>query len=227
MGLIRKKTDWSFDDFNAYWHGSHGALARRLPNLREYWQNPVVERLQRGINFARGDWELDGFSQLSFDDATQSSNAFSGSALASELVKDEQHFLGGLHIVTAEQYAVIPVPKDEERSTLLKRMSIITRLPSMSEADFRNEWTTHGEFVQQMIGVSGYRQNVIIGRERVKGSACSYDELPIDGVVEMWFKDAATLESAFSSAAGIRAMTHAKSFLSEITAFVVEERKIK
>lgn len=226
MGLIRKKADWTFDDFNKYWRENHGALARRAPNLREYWQNPVVDRLQRGIEFTRGPWELDGFSQLSFDDPTQSNHAFNDSGMAAELIKDELHFIGELHIVTAEQSVVIPVPPKEERATLLKRMSLIKRLPSMSEDDFRREWKVHGDFVRKMGGVAGYRQNVIVQRERVKGQPCGYDELPIDGIVEMWFKDATTLDATFNSAAGKETMAHAKTFLAEITAFVVAERQI-
>lgn len=226
MGLICKKADWSFEEFDSYWRESHGALARRAPNLREYWQNLVVDRLQRGITFTRGAWKFDGFSQLTFEEASQSHQAFNNGELASELIKDEHYFLGSLHIVTTEQIEVIPVPKADERAALLKRMSVITRLPSMSEADFRREWTIHGEHVREMTGVSAYRQNVVLSRERVKGQICGYDELPIDGIVEMWFKDTATLEATFNSEAGLRTMAHAKSFLSEITAFVVEERKI-
>lgn len=226
MGLIRKKADWTFEDFNTYWQGSHGALACRAPNLREYWQNPVVDRLQRGIEFARGPWEFDGFSQLSFDDAKQSNHAFNDSGLAAELIKDEQYFLGDLHIVTAEQAVVIPIPTKEERSKLLKRMSVIKRLPTMTEEDFRREWKVHGDFVRKMSGVSAYRQNVIVARERVKGQPCGYEDLPIDGIVEMWFKDVPTLEGAFGSEQGKETMAHAKSFLSEITAFVVAERQI-
>lgn len=226
MGLIRKKANWTFEDFNSYWRENHGALARQAPNLREYWQNPVAERLQRGIEFARGPWEFDGFSQLSFDDPKQSDHAFNDSGMAAALIKDEQHFIGDLHIVTAEQVAVIPVPPAEERSKLLKRMSVIKRLPSMSEEDFRREWKVHGGFVRNMPGVSAYRQNVLTARERVKGRPCDYDELPIDGIVELWFKDAETLEAAFGSEAGRETMAHAKTFLSEITAFVVAERQI-
>lgn len=226
MGLIRKKADWTFEDFNSYWRDNHGALARRAPNLREYWQNPVLDRLQRGIDFPRGPWEFDGFSQLSFDDAKQSDHAFNDSGMAAELIRDEQHFLGDLHIVTAEQSVVISLPAEDERAKLSKRMSVIKRLPSMSEEDFRREWKVHGDFVRKMTGVSAYRQNVIVGRERVKGQPCSYDELPIDGIVEMWFEDVPALEAAFSSAHGKETMAHAMTFLSEITAFLVAERQI-
>jgi len=226
MGLIRKKLDWTHDAFDSYWRDYHGPLARRVPGLREYWQNLVVDRLQRGIRFARGPWDFDGFSQLSFDDTRQSGHAFNDSALAAEIMKDERHFLKDLHIVTAEMSVVIPVPAREERARLLKRMSIIKRHPSMSEEDFRREWKAHGDLVRRMSGVSAYRQNVIVGRELIKGQSCTYEEFPIDGIVEMWFRDIPSLEAAFGSPQGEETMAHATSFLSEITAFVVQERQV-
>ena len=188
MGLIRKKADWTYEAFNAYWRDHHGPLAARAPGLREYWQNPVTDRLQRGIEFGRGPWDFDGFSQLSFDDVQRADRAFGDGSLAAELIADEQHFLGGLHIVTAEPSVVIPLPKAAERARLLKRMSIITRLPSLSEADFRHEWKVHGDLVRKMPGVGAYRQNVVVAREREKGKPCDYETLPIDGIVELWFR---------------------------------------
>src|ERR1700736_225191 len=76
MGLIRKKESWTTEAFRTYWRDHHGALAGSIPNLREYWQNPVIDRLQRGIDFARGPWDFDGFSQLWFDDAKEADVAF-------------------------------------------------------------------------------------------------------------------------------------------------------
>lgn len=226
IGLINKKPDWTFEDFNAYWKDKHGPLAAHAPNLRAYWQNPVVDRMQRGINFVRGPWDFDGFSQLWFDDAQQSDRAFRDGDVAAALIKDEQHFLGNLHIVTAEQSVVIPLPEQDARAKLLKRISVIRRLPTLSEQDFRREWRIHGDLVRQMPGVSAYRQNVVVVREREKGTPCSYDQLPIDGIVELWFKDAQTLQETFASPTGQTTMAHAKTFLGDITAFVVEERQI-
>lgn len=226
MGLIHKKADWTFEAFSAYWRDHHGALAARAPALREYWQNPVTDRLQRGIEFERGPWDFDGFSQLTFDDVKGADHAFNDSSMTAALIADENHFIGSLHIVTAEPSVVIPLPEAAQRAQLLKRMSVITRLPSSSEEDFRREWKVHGDFVRKMPGVSAYRQNVIVARERVKGTPCGYDTLPIDGIVELWFKDEATLQEAFNSPAGRTTMSHAKTFLGEITAFLVAERQI-
>ena len=226
MGLIRKKADWTNEDFRTYWRDKHGPLAAKAPNLREYWQNHVTERMQRGIEYTRGPWDFDGFSQLWFDDAQQADHAFKNSPMAGALIADEQHFLGELHIVAVTQSVVVPVPEGEARKALLKRISTLKRRPDISEDDFRREWIVHRKHVQKMPGVGGYRQNVVTSRERVKGQPCSYDQLPIDGIVELWFKDTATLEVAFSSPAGKVTMAHAKSFLSEITVFVVDEHRV-
>ena len=226
MGLIYKHDSWTFEDFQAYWRDKHGPLVAKIPNLREYWQNPVIDRLQRGIDFARGPWNFDGFSQLWFDDAKQADVAFNSSPLSAALIADENHFLGGLHIITARQREVVAVPDAPVRKTLLKRISTLRRRNDVSEEDFRREWKLHGEMVQEMPGVSGYRQNVVTARERVKGQPSAYSDLPIDGIVELWFETPATLEAAFASPPGQRTMAHAKTFLSEITAFLVQERRI-
>ncbi len=226
MGLIRKKPDWSHEEFEAYWRDKHGPLAATAPGLRAYWQNVVIERMQRGIDFARGPWDFDGFSQLRFDDAQKAGSAFSEGDLASALIEDERKFIGTLHIVATEQHVVIPVPEAPQRAKLLKRISTLKRRPDVTEEDFRREWRVHADYVRKMPGVSGYRQNVVVSRELVKGEPCGYEDLPIDGIVELWFEDAATLEAAFASPAGQVTMAHAKTFLHEITAFVVSERRI-
>ena len=226
MGLIQKKADWTTNDFRAYWRDKHGPFAARAPNLREYWQNAVTEHLQRGIDFARGPWVFDGFSQLWFDDVAQADDAFKDSEMASALIADEQRFLGKLHIVTASQHVVVRMPDEPRRGALLKRISTLKRRPDITEDDFRREWVAHRDLVQKIPGVAGYRQNVVIARQRTKGQSCDYHDLPIDGIVELWFDNPATLEAAFSSPAGQATMAHAKTFLAKITAFVVVEHRI-
>lgn len=225
MGLIRRQPGWSPEAFSRYWLEHHGPLAARVPGLAAYWQNVVDDRLQRGIDFARGPWDFDGFSQLTLGADAAAARPFADGALAQALVADERHFLGGLHIVEAEPTEVI-APDARQRPRLLKRMSILRRHPDLDEAGFRREWRVHAGLVRAMPGVAGYRQNVVLARERVKGQPCGRDELPIDGIVELWFESTATLEAAFGSPEGRRTMAHAKTFLAEITAFLVTERRI-
>lgn len=225
MGLIRRQSGWSLDEFSTYWRDKHGPLAARVPNLREYWQNLVTDRLQRGIEFARGPWDFDGVSQLSFDEVRQADHAFREGELAAALIEDERRFLGGLHILTAQRMTVVPVPA-QRRCALLKRIWTLRRRPGIGEEDYRREWRFHAEHVRRMPGVSGYCQNVVLSMELTKGQSCAYEQMPTDGIVELWFEDASAIEATFASPAGRSTMSHARTFLHEITAFLVEERRI-
>ena len=227
MGLIRKHPEWTPEAFRTYWRETHGPLAARVPNLRGYWQNAVTERLRGSIDFPHGRWDFDGFSQLWFDDAQQARHAFEGSEFAAALIADERHFLGGLHIATAAQHVVVPVPEGPERAALSKRVDLLTRRPDRSEDDFRRAWTAHRELVRSVPGVRGCRHNVVIARERVKGQPCSYEELPIDGIAELWFERPAAMETSLASHAGAAQASEAKSFVAEITSFhVIEHRTV-
>ncbi|MCX4170843.1 MULTISPECIES: EthD domain-containing protein [Paraburkholderia] len=223
MGLIRKKTDLSMEDFQAYWLNHHGQLVRQTPGLSEYWQNHVIDRLQRGIDFTRGAWEFDGFSQLWIADQHQ---PFGGGELPEKILADENKFLGSLHIVAIEQATVVAVPETSIRKKMMKRMSVIRRRPELTESEFRDEWKVHADWVKTMSGVVGYRQNAVVARELFKGHPCSHDDLPIDGIVEFWFESTDALQAAFGSPQGQKTMAHAKTFLSEITAFLVDEHRI-
>ena len=223
MGLISKKPDWSLEKFKDHWLNNHGPLVRNAPGLSQYWQNHVVDAVQRGIQFDRGAWGFDGFSQLWIADENA---PFGTGELPERIVADENHFLGPFNIVTVKQTEVVAVPDDATRSKLVKRMSVIRRRPELSEDDFLNEWKVHAGWVRTMQGVRGYRQNAVVGRELTKGHPCSYEDLPIDGIVEFWFDSTDAIEAAFGSEAGLKTMAHANSFLSEIAAFQVAEHRI-
>jgi hypothetical protein len=59
-----------------------------------------------------------------------------------------------------------------------------------------------------------------------RGRPITYDEFPVDGIVELWFRDAEDLESGFRSACGKTLMTHAEEFIAEISTFLVDEHQI-
>ena len=121
MGLIRRKEQWRSEDFLEYWRNTHGPLAARAPNLQGYWQNAVAERLDPPVDFPRGPWELDGFSQLWFGGGQQAANALKDGEFAASLIADERHFLELLHIVTAAQQVVVPLPEGPMRDASAKR----------------------------------------------------------------------------------------------------------
>ena len=222
-GLIKKKPEWTGEDFRRHWHQHHGALAAKLPGLARYEQNHITDHAQRGFTSPRGPEELDGFSMLWFNDE-ESMRAAIGTEAGRALVADENHFIGDLRIVALDQVEVIPPATDRP---VIKRMSLLRRRPDVSHDEFVHEWRVlHARLVRRVNGVRGYRQNLIVGREVPKGQPVDYDQLPIDGIVELWFDDAESLNAAFASPRGVTLMTHAREFIAEITTFLVERHVI-
>lgn len=219
MGLLNKHEDWSLEQFRSYWREQHARLARQLTGLLAYQQNHVTDTAQRGISYKRGPESVDGISQLWFDDAERMDDAFS-EALGKQLIDDENHFIAHLRIVTATPIEVIAPPP---AGTALKRMSLLRRRADVTPEVFAQEWNVrHAALVKTLPGVLGYRQNLITHRESPKGNRVDYEGLPIDGIVELWFKDTDTLNAAFASAPGVETMQHATTFIDEITTFLVE-----
>ena len=219
MGLLDRKPDWTREEFRRHWRETHGPIAARLPGLRSYLQHHVTDSVQRGISYKRGPEQLDGFSELAFDDAAAMQAAFR-SDVAPSLVEDEARFIGRLRIIAVDRREIIP-PVQGKR--LIKRMSLLRRRADVDAETFDREWRIeHARLLRLMPGVDGYRQNLVVERQVVKGTPCSHDELPIDGVVELWFEDTEALNRAFASPQGAQAMKHAESFIDEITTFIVE-----
>jgi uncharacterized protein (TIGR02118 family) len=223
MGILRKRDGLGTEAFRRHWREVHGPLAAKLPGLRRYHQNHVVGSTQLGIDHARGAEVVDGFSELWFDDVSSMQHALASSA-AQALVADEANLLGSLKIIVAEQNAVVPVATDR---TLIKRMSLLKRRADVDPATFRHEWQdVHAGMVREIREVEGYTQNLVIGRSLGRSPSAIYDEVPIDGIVELWFRDVQSLEAAFTSPEGKALMQHAKAFIAEITTFLVEVHEV-
>lgn len=223
MGLLQKPKQMSTDDFRRHWRDVHGPMAAKLPGLRRYHQNHVVDRTQRGISYPRSGYDIDGFSQLWFDDFPAMYRAFS-SDLVPGLGADEKLFVGDLKLITTIPHVVIPKPKGVP---LLKRMSTLKRRPDVTAETFMNEWfDTHSYLVKRMPGVVGYTQSLVVDRSLGRGKPATYDELPIDGIVELWFEDTDRLHAAFASDIGKTTTTHGAEFLSEVSTFLVETHEV-
>lgn len=223
-GILRKKPEWSTENFRRHWRDHHGGLAAKLPGLRRYEQNHVVDSVQRGFAYPRGPEQIDGFSMLWFDGVDAMREAMA-TPDGRALVADEQHFIGDLRIVTLDQVEVIAPAAGRP---LLKRMSLLRRRPEVSPELFLREWREeHAHLVRRVQGVRGYRQNLVTAREVPKGQPVGYEGLPVDGIVELWFDDAAAIDTAFGSPQGQTLMMHAREFIGEITTFLVETHVVK
>ena len=223
MGLLQKRADIDQQEFRTHWRTGHGALAAKLPGLRRYHQNHIVDRSQRGITYARDGLDFDGFSELWFDDVPAMQAAFASDEVKA-LAADEDRFISDLKLISAVQHVVIPTPTDVP---LIKRMTTLNRRPDVSAEKFQEEWfDVHSVLVKRLPQVKGYTQNLIFDRSHGRGKPATYDELPIDGIVELWFTDTDSLNEGFASDAGKTLMTHATEFIAAMSTFLVETHKV-
>lgn len=225
FGLLTRREDLSTEAFGTYWRGNHADVVKAtMPNLRGYIQNHVVDRSQKGIDYKRISIEIDGMAQLFFNSLADT-RGFSDQAKIKTLQDDEQNFLGGIAILTAFQNVVVKPPITGK---FAKRMSLIRKRPDVTMEQFQDEWlNTHPILVKRLPGLLGYRQNIVIDRQkdRLKVDE-SGDDIQVDGVVELWFESAAATEEAFRSPRGLTAMSHAQEFLGEISTYMVDVTEV-
>ncbi|MBP0496165.1 EthD family reductase [Roseomonas indoligenes] len=220
MGLLERRPDVPPGEFSRIWREEHGPLAARLPGLRRYEQNLVTDRSQLAIDHARGGMSLDGLSQLRFD-SRAAMDAAAASPEMAPIGPDNDRFAVLRGILVTEPNPVVPVAE----GPLIKRMSLLRRRPDIGADRFREEWFGfHAQAVRRFPALAGYTQNLVVARQAAGRS--DYEAMPVDGVVEMWFRSVDDLKAAFSSPAAGISQRHALDFIAEITTFLVEVRRV-
>ncbi len=220
IGMLRKKPEATVGAFGKYWREVHGLLGAALPGLRRYHQNHVIE-MGPGLDLPRGAQTFDGFSELWFDDPPAMAKAFTPET-SRKLAADEARFTSDLRGIAVEQHVVAAGAPGATR--LLKHMSLLKRRAGTSPEEFRRAYRgAYAELVGALPGLKGYTQNVVVDRNVEKGGrSARYEEVPVDGVDELWFEDRPGLDAALASAAGRAAGEAARRFVDAATPFVVE-----
>lgn len=225
FGLLTRNAALSPEEFNRHWRDVHGPLAAKMPGMRAYFQNLVVNREQFGISQPRGRWDLDGFSELQFDTLADMTAAVTADR-SGGAHDDLGQLLDEVNVVACEKHVVVPV--DTGGGPFVKRMTLLRRTEGMSPERFRREWLeTHAAMVRRWPNVLGYVQNIVV--DRFRGSpthSVDHGALPVDGVVEFWFRDKDEAAALYASDIVAQTQAHAGEFLAEITPFFVETRRI-
>lgn len=223
IGFLRRRDDLDVESFRRHWLEVHGPLAARIPTLRRYEQQHIIDSPQIGVFPRRGPYALDGFAQLWFDDAASMQQGMAAEVSAAS-AQDSKLFIGEFKLALVEPTVFVPTPSGKP---LIKRMSLLKRRPDVSAEQFRNEWQDiHAQLVKRLPQVKGYTQNLVVGRSVDGGARTAYADLPVDGIVELWFDDTASMNEMFTSRAGKTLMSHAEEFIDEITTFTVETHRI-
>ena len=225
IGILTRKHDMPVEQFRKYWLQGHGPLAAKLPGLRRYLQNHVVDSTQLAIDHARGDWNVAGFSQLYFDDIAAMNRAVASPEFP-PTVPDVSNFCSDVKVVVCQPNVVVPVA--ESSTALLKRMSILTKRPDISAERFRDEWFGfHADAVRKFPNLMGYTQNLVIDRIGPDLTRpASHEQIPADGIVELWFESVDDIKAAFASPAAEVSQRHALDFIGTITTYLVETHVI-
>lgn len=224
MGLLTRKPGVSNVEFRHHWRDIHGPLASRLPSLRGYHQNHVVDNLWRPDDFTRGKWSLDGISELWFDSVEDMRGAVHSDAYDA-VARDHVLFVGDTGLITAEQHVVVPISERDRRS--IKVISLLSRAQHVDGETFRREWlNASAELIASVPGLIGYTQNLILDREIRPGTSVPHEMLPVDGIAEFWFENTTDLRHAFASPEAIRMREHGRSFIGSATNVQVETQAI-
>ena len=110
MTLLRRRDDHGPEDFQRHWSQVHSTLVLRLPGIRRYVQNDIVD--------ARPAVAYNGIVELWFDDEADLRTAF-GSAAGRELPADEANFLGGKVVCDVEEHVLIDQALEPGSSKLI------------------------------------------------------------------------------------------------------------
>jgi len=99
MILLKKKTEFSDDEFARYWLETHARLAKKMPGLRRY----VVNIVRRPPN---REPDYNGVVELWFDDQASMKKAFS-SPEGTATQKDTEAFTSGPTTMYIDEHTIL------------------------------------------------------------------------------------------------------------------------
>ncbi len=110
-----------------------------------------------------------------------------------------------------------------EGETMIKSLSLLTRRPELSHAEFVRHWVEiHAPLAHAVPGLRRYVQNHIVD-ERSRPDIPT-TEVAVDGVAELWFHDREAMARASASPEAKRLHADGALFIGGIKTFIIEEK---
>lgn len=173
--LVRRGSDLSVADFQAYWLNQHGPLVAKIPCIRRYIQ---THPLQQG--YSKGELVFDGVGEVWFDDE----EAFRTAAKTAEFREASKDAARFVDISTMKTLPVeVVLIKDGEVPPLsIKCIKFVNKRQDLELDAFQRYWQEqHGPLAARIVTVRRYEQN------HVKKSAYDHGRPVFDGFAVTWF----------------------------------------
>ncbi len=192
FALIPKRADISADQFHKHWEEVHGPLAKQIKALRRYVQSHRLAQPLPGFDNV----PYEGIAEIWFDSLENVTQLGDDPDYVNGALPDEPNFLdqSKLRFLATREEVVIPGPKIEADTELVKALFLLKRKPGMSVAEFQNYWLDeHAPQIPRDMGVMRYVQCHQLPE------TYGDEEPAYDGVAELSFEDMAAFEAYWNS----------------------------
>ena len=120
----------------------------------------------------------------------------------------------------------IPTRGATVRTTMIKRIALLTRKEGLSREEFLRQWQDHLPIAHDVPGLRRYVINHIVDEPQRTDVPIRWELGEVDGVAETWWDDQAATDRAFASPEGKRWLAHGSTFIGRQKTFVVEEEVV-
>jgi uncharacterized protein (TIGR02118 family) len=190
MGMIKRLPALTPEEFSKHWRGPHGTFGAAIPNLIRYHQNHTVRRFE--VGGVPDPWNLDGFSELWFDDLPTMSRSIASPAYGA-LASDTPTVMTMPGLIAGPQEETVAGPDDPSRPKL---MLIVGRRDDDAAPAFLDTWRQLSGDLRSVPGLLALRNTIVTHRESEPGRIVGHDALPVDIVSELWFDTEPALQEA-------------------------------
>jgi uncharacterized protein (TIGR02118 family) len=159
MTLLRSRPDLSPAKFQVHWKAIHGALVMKLPGIKRYVQNDILNSWPPIV--------FNGIVELWFPDEAALRHAFQSPA-GRQLPEDEANFIGGKIVCDVEERVLVPNTSRPSR----KLISVVS-YPDHENVDVWEKWCAAMQaavkkYATDIVGLSTHRISTMqyVGSEK-------------------------------------------------------------
>lgn len=115
---------------------------------------------------------------------------------------------------------------NSKTTTMVKRISLLTRKEGMSKDEFLKHWQDHLPMSHQVPGLRRYVLSHIVSEPVRPDVPFAWELGEVDGIAETWFDSQEATDQAFATEEGKRWLAHGASFIGRQKTFVVHEQVV-